>query len=229
VARLTQAGRKPATLAATALMIIGLAAISPPADAHGTDPDQATSRSGNDGKNLLNSQTNRDLTQQGQHLRKQSPDVLLLAQNNGPNNPLQILQQLLNQMPRSNQPPPPLPRWNPPPQPRWNQPPQPQANAQQQPSQNQPTQQSAEGARAEQAFRNALVMQGISGGFGGIFGPGLKKWVNTPSAPSSGGGDQCGGYSDYGAKQACKNGDGWAANRLQNNESDGSEHDWYNR
>jgi hypothetical protein len=92
----------------------------------------------------------------------------------------------------------------------------------------QPRQQSAQGAQAEQAFRNALVMKGISGGFGGIFGPSLKKWVNTPSAPPQGG-EKCRDYSEFAAKQACSAGDGWAADRLQNNESDGAEKDWYNR
>lgn len=118
------------------------------------------------------------------------------------------------------------PGWNQPP-PQWNQPPQ---YGQQQPQygqqQGQPQQQSAEGARAEQAFRNALVMKGISGGFGGIFGPGLRKWAQTPSAPSEA---KCGGYSDHVAQQACKNDDIWAADRLQNNQSTESERSWYDR
>jgi hypothetical protein len=95
--------------------------------------------------------------------------------------------------------------------------------------QTQPRPQSPQGAQAEQAFRNSLTQQGIAGGFGGIFGPGLRKWLNTPSAPSSGGGGECAHYNDYAAQQACKSGHGWAADRLENKQSDGAERDWYNR
>jgi hypothetical protein len=96
----------------------------------------------------------------------------------------------------------------------------------QQPQYQQPRQQSAQGAAAERAFRQNLMMHSL--GFGGIFGPGLKKWANTPSKPS-GSSNKCGGYNEYAAQQACKNGDGWAADRLENHESSGSEKDWYNR
>jgi hypothetical protein len=88
-------------------------------------------------------------------------------------------------------------------------------------------QQSAAGAQAEAAFRQKLMTQGM--GFGGIFGPSLKKWRDTPSAPASQQSDGCGDYSEYSAKQACKSGNGWAADRLQNHESDDAEKDWYNR
>jgi hypothetical protein len=105
------------------------------------------------------------------------------------------------------------------PSPQYQQPPYPQPPQQRQ--------QSAQGAAAERAFRQNLMMHSL--GFGGIFGPGLKKWANTPSKPSGGGNSRCGGYNEYAAQQACKNGDGWAADRLENHESSGSEKDWYNR
>nr|WP_294509944.1 hypothetical protein [uncultured Rhodopila sp.] len=103
-----------------------------------------------------------------------------------------------------------------------------QAQQQQQPQQQATRQQSAQGAQAEALFRQKLLMQSM--GFGGIFSAPLKKWVNTPSKPSSGGSDECGNnYSEYSAQQACKSGNGWAADRLQNHESDGAEKDWYDR
>jgi hypothetical protein len=51
-------------------------------------------------------------------------------------------------------------------------------------SQPQAGQQSAAGAQAEAAFRRNLMLHSMQ--FGGIFGPALKKWVETPSKPGSG-------------------------------------------
>jgi len=51
--------------------------------------------------------------------------------------------------------------------------------------QQQSGQQSAAGAQAEAAFRRNLMMHSM--GFGGLFGPALKKWVETPSNPPSSG------------------------------------------
>lgn len=39
----------------------------------------------------------------------------------------------------------------------------------------------------------------------------------------------CARYTDNAAIQACKAGDMWAADRLQQKRSHGSERDWYNR
>jgi hypothetical protein len=75
-------------------------------------------------------------------------------------------------------------------------------------------------------MRAALLQRSM--GFGGIFGPSLKNWMNTPEGNSPGHG-QCSDYSDFAACQAHKNGDDWAANRLRNNESSDSERAWYNR
>jgi hypothetical protein len=85
-----------------------------------------------------------------------------------------------------------------------------------------PQQQSPQGAAAEQAFRRNLMMHSM--GFGGIFGPALKKWVNTPSKA-----DRCADYTEFAAKQACKAGDGWAADRLRDHQSTPEEKDWYDR
>jgi hypothetical protein len=60
-----------------------------------------------------------------------------------------------------------------------------QYNPQQYGQQQQPGQQSAAGAQAEAAFRRNLMMHSM--GFGGLFGPALKKWVETPSNPPSSG------------------------------------------
>jgi len=108
-----------------------------------------------------------------------------------------------------------------------------QASAPAQQQQQAQPQQSAAGAQAEAAFRQKLMMQSM--GFGGIFGPGLKKWRDTPSAPSSGGGggsggsDECGYYNENAAKQACKNSDTWSADRIEHHEADPAEKDWYDR
>jgi hypothetical protein len=79
---------------------------------------------------------------------------------------------------------------------------------------------------AELQMRAALLQRSM--GFGGIFGPSLKNWMNTPEGNSPGHG-QCSDYSDFAACQAHKNGDDWAADRLRNNESSDSERAWYNR
>jgi hypothetical protein len=65
-------------------------------------------------------------------------------------------------------------------------------------------------------------------GFGGIFGPMINGMLNDHGSSS---GDGCGrnGYSDYAACQAYKAGDGWAADRLQRQESDDAERSWYDR
>ena len=70
------------------------------------------------------------------------------------------------------------------------------------------------------------MLLGRSMGFGGIFGPMLNGML-TPG--SSGDGCASGGYTDYAACQAYKNGDGWAADRLQNHDSDDAERAWYDR
>lgn len=82
---------------------------------------------------------------------------------------------------------------------------------------------------AERKLRMALLQRSM--GFGGIFGPMIAP-LNRPGA---GGGPprpaqkSCGAYSDYAACQAYRNGDRWAADRLQNKRSTGAERDWYNR
>jgi hypothetical protein len=80
----------------------------------------------------------------------------------------------------------------------------------------------------ERRLRAALLQR--STGFGGIFGP-LIAPLNRPSAarPSAPAQKSCGAYSDYAACQAYRNGDRWAADRLQNKRSTGAERDWYNR
>lgn len=86
-----------------------------------------------------------------------------------------------------------------------------------------PGQQGGSGMSDQEAQMRMMLMQ-RSMGFGGIFGPALNQWANTPRQS-----DPCDAYSDYAACQAHKNGDDWAAERLQNNQSSGAERDWYNR
>ena len=62
-------------------------------------------------------------------------------------------------------------------------------------------------------------------GFGGIFGPLIAPLGKGGGSPS----DKCAHYTEYAARQACKAGDGWAADRLERKESSPSERDWYNR
>ena len=59
-------------------------------------------------------------------------------------------------------------------------------------------------------------------GFGGIFGPMIAP-LNKPGAPKK----SCGAYSDPAACAAHRNGDGWAADRLQQKRSNPSERAWY--
>ena len=61
-------------------------------------------------------------------------------------------------------------------------------------------------------------------GFGGIFAPFIRGMMQPSQSDS-----RCAAYSNYAACQAAKNGDLWAADRLQNNEASGAERDWYNR
>jgi hypothetical protein len=85
--------------------------------------------------------------------------------------------------------------------------------------------QGAQPSQAELEMRAALLQRSM--GFGGIFGPTIKDFTK---GGGSSGSDQCAtNYSEYAAQQACKSGHGWAADRLQNHESSGSEYDWYNR
>lgn len=73
----------------------------------------------------------------------------------------------------------------------------------------------------EDELRMKLLQKSMR--FGGIFGP-LVDELNKPGKP-----DECGRYTDYGACQAYKAGDGWAADRLQRHEASPSERDWYDR
>ncbi len=81
---------------------------------------------------------------------------------------------------------------------------------------------------SEQEAQMRLELMQRSMGFGGIFGPALQNWLNSPSAPPAED-DACSAYSDYAAHQACGNGDLWAADRLQQDQSTPAERDWYNR
>ncbi len=77
----------------------------------------------------------------------------------------------------------------------------------------------------------AMVAQGLraSGGYAGIrpYSPSYRPQTTSGNQTASGS-SGCGGYTDYGACNAHKVGEDWAAERLQNHESSGSEHDWYN-
>jgi tetratricopeptide (TPR) repeat protein len=77
---------------------------------------------------------------------------------------------------------------------------------------------------AAQAMALSMMQHMFSGGGMGMFGFG------------GGGGGGGGGssqpscqYSSYAACQAARNGDTWAADRIENGTSSGSEHDWYDR
>ena len=79
----------------------------------------------------------------------------------------------------------------------------------------------------ERRMRIMLLQRSM--GFGGIFGP-LIAPLNRPGAPRSAPTQKsCGSYSDNAACQAMRNGDRWAADRLQNKRSTPAERDWYNR
>jgi hypothetical protein len=82
--------------------------------------------------------------------------------------------------------------------------------------------QSNDPSAAELRMRMALMQRSM--GFGGIFAPFIKSMAQPSSSDS-----RCANYSDYAACQAAKNGDNWAADRLQNNQASGEERDWYNR
>jgi hypothetical protein len=93
----------------------------------------------------------------------------------------------------------------------------------------QPRQQSAAGRQREAAFRAALMGYARRHQFsGGIFHGPLQSWRNSPSAPS-GGGSGCGHYTNPAACNAYRHGQHWAADRLQNNRSSGSERAWWGR
>jgi hypothetical protein len=77
-------------------------------------------------------------------------------------------------------------------------------------------------SQAEMRLRLELMQRSL--GFGGIFGPALRDWVDTPPRD-----DGCGPYTDYAACQAHRAGDDWAAERLQQRRSTGAERDWYSR
>jgi hypothetical protein len=66
-------------------------------------------------------------------------------------------------------------------------------------------------------------------GFGGIFGPALQDWLNTPSAPAGDGPDECGHYAEYAARQACGVGDLWGADRIEQGRATPEERAWYDR
>jgi hypothetical protein len=81
---------------------------------------------------------------------------------------------------------------------------------------------------SEEELRLRIELLQRSLGFGGIFGPALQDWLNSPSAPPAQG-DPCGHYADYAARQACGAGDLWAADRIQEDRASPEERDWYNR
>jgi hypothetical protein len=85
-------------------------------------------------------------------------------------------------------------------------------------------QRSPSGASREELELRMKLMQ-KSMGFGGIFAPLIAPLGKGGGSPSDG----CARYKEYAARQACKAGDGWAADRLERKESSGSERDWYNR
>ena len=73
---------------------------------------------------------------------------------------------------------------------------------------------------AERRFRIMLLQRSM--GFGGIFGPLIAPLNKPGTGPKS-----CGSYSDHAACQAYRNGDLWAADRLQQKRSTPAERDWY--
>ncbi len=90
----------------------------------------------------------------------------------------------------------------------------------QSPYQAAPYQQPTGASEAEMRMRMALMQRSM--GFGGIFAPMIKGLIQ-PSATDH----RCDNYSDYGACQAAKVGEYWSADRLQNNQSSGSEKSWW--
>jgi hypothetical protein len=81
---------------------------------------------------------------------------------------------------------------------------------------------------SEEELRLRIELLQRSMGFGGLFGPALQDWLNSPSAPAAAP-DACGHYDEYAARQACGVGDLWAADRLQQDRASPEEQDWYNR
>jgi|SRR5579859_4340559 len=98
------------------------------------------------------------------------------------------------------------------------------------PSQVQRRQPSAADMRQAQAVMG-LMKQSM--GFGGIFGGmindsvGPKTWGG--GGGGGGGGNPCEYYNEYAACQAHKNGDDWAADRIERHEASGAEKDWYDQ
>jgi hypothetical protein len=88
-------------------------------------------------------------------------------------------------------------------------------------------------------IRQAQAVMGLmrqSMGFGGIFGGAINNSVGpkTWGGGGGGGGGDSGGnpceyYNEYAACQAHKNGDDWAADRIERHEASGSEKDWYDQ
>jgi hypothetical protein len=94
------------------------------------------------------------------------------------------------------------------------------------PSSSSSASQGGQPSQAELQMRAALLQRSM--GFGGIFGPTIKGFTQGGGGSSKS--DQCASrYSEYAAQQAYRSGHGWAADRLQNHQSSGSEYDWYNR
>jgi TPR repeat protein len=97
------------------------------------------------------------------------------------------------------------------------------------PQQAYPPQAGAMQMQRSQAEASAIAaLRAQSMGFGGIFGGVLNNSIGPGSSGSSGS-SSCGSYSNAAACNAHKNGDDWAADRIQNNRASGSERDWYNR
>jgi hypothetical protein len=68
-----------------------------------------------------------------------------------------------------------------------------------------------------------------SQGFGGVFGGMISDSVGPKTWNSGSSSNPCEYYSEYAACQAHKNGDDWAADRIEQHEADGAEKDWYDR
>jgi hypothetical protein len=82
---------------------------------------------------------------------------------------------------------------------------------------------------SEEELRLRIELLQRSMGFGGIFGPALQDWLNTPSAPAGDGPDECGHYAEYAARQACGVGDLWGADRIEQGRATPEERAWYDR
>jgi hypothetical protein len=82
---------------------------------------------------------------------------------------------------------------------------------------------------SEEELRLRIELLQRSMGFGGIFGPALQDWLNSPSAPAGDGPDECGHYAEYAARQACGVGDLWGADRIEQGRATPEERAWYDR